>query len=509
MLDPTIVTKYSGPPGTGKSTTLLNAVDSYLSSGVAPEDIVFTTFTRAGADEARNRACLRFNLPPNRFPYFRTLHSICFSLLPKHEVMRWNDWFEVGRMLGVSFSTKLSPEEPVPRGHTKGDFLLSLWSLSRVMRKSPEETFKNRYKWLLGQDSMDFREFEHFIDAVTRYKESCGRIDFTDMLEQYLAHGPLIRPHVAIIDETQDLSLIQWEVVDKLCIGASAVLVAGDDDQCIHEWNGAFPSAFIDLPSTTYSVLPQSYRIPASVHRLAEGIIGRVQHRLPKVYQPRPDEGKVEYIDDEHLLDLSKGSWLLLARNISFLQRYVTLCREFGYLWTSSSVPCIDPNILTAVRAWKKLAKGTINGTEAQAMYKYLSSGDRIARGFKKKMEGASREEQFDFEKLFKEYGLVAFKDMPWDMALDVIGPADLSFLRAAETKESLDQPPRIDISTIHGAKGREADHVAIISDMSYRTNEAFQTNQDAEHRVWYVGVTRARHSLHILAPTTDKSYPL
>ncbi|WP_337892749.1 UvrD-helicase domain-containing protein, partial [Mesomycoplasma ovipneumoniae] len=75
------ITKISGPPGTGKSTTLLNVVDQLLESKVAPDDIVFTTFSRAGAYEARDRASRRFKLPEKSLPHFATLHSLWLAHL--------------------------------------------------------------------------------------------------------------------------------------------------------------------------------------------------------------------------------------------------------------------------------------------------------------------------------------------------------------------------------------------------------------------------------------------
>ena len=509
MLEPSIITKYSGPPGTGKSTTLLNVVDRLLASGMAPEDLVFTTFTRAGADEARNRACQRFSLPPGRFPYFRTLHSICFSLLPKKEVMKWSDWAEIGRTLGVMFTTKVSPEEPVPRGHTKGDYLLSLWSLARVLRLPLGNVFRHRSRWLMGNEDMDEREFLHFVESVTKYKEMTGRIDFTDMLELYLADGPLLQPQAMIVDEAQDLSPIQWQVAAKLATGASKVFVAGDDDQCIHEWNGADPNGFILLESKEYSVLPQSYRIPSRVHTLAEKVIGQVQHRLPKKYLPRAEEGRVERIDELHQLDLSKGTWLLLARNLTFLNHYLKLCREKGYCWVSSSVPGVDEGMLAAIRAWKMLRTEAVSVPSLQAMYHFMSSGNRISRGNKKKMEAAAADQKFTHEQLVSDYGLLCSKDQPWETALDAIAPEEKAFLRIVERHEGFESRPRIEIGTIHSAKGKEADNVVLMTDMTYRTNEAFELNPDAEHRVWYVGVTRARQALYILNPRTEQSYPL
>ena len=50
-----------GPPGTGKTTTLLNKVDHYLKN-TDPDKVGYFAFTKKAANEARDRAIRDFNL---------------------------------------------------------------------------------------------------------------------------------------------------------------------------------------------------------------------------------------------------------------------------------------------------------------------------------------------------------------------------------------------------------------------------------------------------------------
>lgn len=68
-------------------------------------------------------------------------------------------------------------------------------------------------------------------------------------------------------------------------------------------------------------------------------------------------------------------------------------------------------------------------------------------------------------------------------------------------------KPGSIKLSTIHGAKGAEADNVILLTDVSPATYE--QLDNDSEHRVWYVAVTRARKKLWIVQPQTDLYYDI
>ena len=70
-----------GPPGTGKTTTLLKIVEDALARGISPERIAYLAFTRRAAHEAQERAIAQFKFDESRFPYFRTLHSLAFKEL--------------------------------------------------------------------------------------------------------------------------------------------------------------------------------------------------------------------------------------------------------------------------------------------------------------------------------------------------------------------------------------------------------------------------------------------
>ena len=68
-----------GPPGCGKTHTLIEIVRDALSRGVEPDRIGYVSFTKKAVTEAVERAGSAFNLTPKSLPYFRTLHSLGYS----------------------------------------------------------------------------------------------------------------------------------------------------------------------------------------------------------------------------------------------------------------------------------------------------------------------------------------------------------------------------------------------------------------------------------------------
>ena len=96
-----------GPPGTGKTTTLLDLVDKELSTGTPPSEIAFLAFTRKAASEARERACRRFGLDAKKdLPYFRTLHSLAFRLvgLTTDQLMGPEHYREIENRIGFDLA---------------------------------------------------------------------------------------------------------------------------------------------------------------------------------------------------------------------------------------------------------------------------------------------------------------------------------------------------------------------------------------------------------------------
>jgi superfamily I DNA/RNA helicase len=65
-------------------------------------------------------------------------------------------------------------------------------------------------------------------------------------------------------------------------------------------------------------------------------------------------------------------------------------------------------------------------------------------------------------------------------------------------------------LSTIHGAKGGEADKVLVLPDLTKAALDQGDKNIDDLHRLFYVATTRAKKELHIVSPRNyERSYIL
>ena len=66
--------------------------------------------------------------------------------------------------------------------------------------------------------------------------------------------------------------------------------------------------------------------------------------------------------------------------------------------------------------------------------------------------------------------------------------------------EKKLNEDPRINLSTIHGAKGGECDNVVLLTDLTRNTQKGYDKNPDDEERLFYVGATRTKQTLHIVS---------
>ena len=129
----TAVRKVFGPPGSGKTTYLLNQVETELSDGVSPGKIGYFSFTRKAANEARDRAIAKFPSLNEKtdFPYFRTLHSLAFHCLgtKADDIMQPEHYAEFAAQAGIALDVIKDEEE----GFAKADNpILNEINLARI-----------------------------------------------------------------------------------------------------------------------------------------------------------------------------------------------------------------------------------------------------------------------------------------------------------------------------------------------------------------------------------------
>jgi hypothetical protein len=399
----------------------------------------------------------------------------------KADVLSNADYREIGKALGLKFNGPMSDWS----GASTADQMLSLYQYARATRRDPYDV------WCQFPSDIDWWTLDLVIRTLEEYKDVHKKSDFTDLLEGYLERGVSLPVEVAFIDEYQDLSQLLSDVAEKMFANAERIYYAGDDRQAVHLWAGAEPHYLINF-SGEIEVLGHSHRLPRQIFRVANDIAGRIQEKLPQEWTPADKEGVVERAMKPEHVDLSSGEWYLLARNTHHLKWWKDVCRQQGVPFQYKGERSVKSSHVQAIQAWERLRNGKmISGENAKVLGSLLGLDWSVIEGL-----------DYGCEDLGIE------PNKPWYEALTAIPVQEREYYQAIKRRgENLADEPRIRIDTYHGTKGGEVPNVALLTDMTNRTYTGYVKQPDAEHRVFYVGVTRASEKLVIVEPQTSNYY--
>ncbi len=481
-----------GPPGTGKTTTLLNKVDDYLKE-TDPDKVGYFAFTQKAAYEARDRAIKKFNLTEDDLPYFRTLHSLAFRKLgiKKENVMQPRHYKDLGKKLG--FPVNYASYEDDHGGiFTSDSEYLHLINLAKLRNTKPEKLFDlNEHNQDLERDKLRIISNE-----LERYKKEHSLIDFNDMILEFTKSDKSPKFDVVFIDEAQDLSLMQWDMAKTIWKKTEDSFIAGDDDQAIFRWAGADVDSFIAQKGQMMP-LTQSFRIPSKVHTLAMGIINKVRNRIDKSWSPKIHKGALSRYDDFEHINMTEGEWLILARTKYMLTDLEDVLYRQGFYYKNKFKKTKEQNLHMAAIDWEHLRQGQLLSYDQLIKISSYMTSEKFN---KQKIKGMAKGSFYGIDQLTKDYGLNTKN--PWFESFDNASTREVSYLRKMRRNgEKLNEKPRIELSTIHAAKGGESQNVVLLTDLSKNTMKSYERNADDENRLFYVGATRTKEHLHIISP--------
>ena len=491
-----------GPPGTGKTTKLLEICKQKKEEGIGWDKIGFFSFSQKAAYEAKDRAREKFQASREDLVHFRTLHSFAYRNLAidDNNLFKKKNWKELSSLVGWDLNFDESDESIYTNTNHK---FVNLINLARLKNTDLLQ------EWRRCEDrSMSWDRLQYLDDIITGFKDENNLYDYTDMIVRYTLDPIINNFDVLFIDEAQDMPTIQYEMIDKLIKHSKETFIAGDDDQAIFRWMGADVDRFIDLKGSV-QVLDKSYRCPERIFRLANTIISKVSNRRQKTWSPKSEQGKVKRVTHLRHIDLSEGNWLLLGRTKKIRNEMIEgHLKSLGMWYGRGEHRPISKTVLNAIYAWNRLQDNqTISYGDVQYIYNQIVAKGRLKRGAKT-FSDEDKDKIYTLDILKKDHGLLV--DGQWYEVMNKISEYDVAYIRRLlDLGEDLQKEPRIKTSTIHQAKGGECDNVIVLTDIGKIVYKSYMKNPDDEHRVFYVAVTRAKENLYIVDPQTTNFYSM
>lgn len=540
-----------GPPGTGKTTSLISLFN-YLTGSQDNEvmdfvrkysinnlitktdytgdDIVFITFTTSAARVLRERGI------ENAY----TMHSYITRVLIQNKILNpsklYNGAFVSAMMelgYGYDFRDRYS-NHPSNVAEMKYSYYFNVY-----YDKNTEKILQ------IIEEKEDVRVYER-IKAYVDWKKRNNVFDYVSVLRYFLAVPVQTlrpakeagEPWVLILDEAQDFSPLQWAVVRKVEKMGSFdyIIAAGDPNQSIYGFQGANPADFEDFRKGGATiVLNQSYRLPRRVQKKAEMLTKWLGTAWK--YAPREEEGRVKVftVNKKQLRAMDKAVgdkvvelvnqsaekgktvFVLLRTNkqVRELEKYIIAA---GYSVSRIKNDYSLSDLLDEVLEFEEEKK------VGELLYYAVTSLDETGVLLRNKLKNNvtvnSTLKDAYIRSTLEDYfrtGNIDMKILDEGTFLDLAEYFEKHYLDVLDTEEKLIYEAMMEnhngktvfVDTLHASKGEEADVVIVIDFVNARIEKEVQKDNEAlreEIRTLYVGMTRAKEELYVITSNSKRS---
>lgn len=458
--------------GTGKTTTIVEAVKRWLKANPG-KTAILCAFNRRIADELTTRfaGCTGVQV--------KTLHGIGYGIVQKYwEGIRVED--TRNRVL-VSRKDQLTErvcgqaapdaiKRLVSKLHTLGREIMprttvaELVALAEAFDCEPDEQWESE-----GWDTERIAGYALRAMVLAATERPRTGIDFADMIFLPIYNG-WVNPayDLVVVDEAQDMTSAQLALARGICKGRIAIV--GDDRQAIYGFRGADPGSLDRLKDELHAAelgLTTTYRCGRVIVDLAARIVPDFEAA------PTNAVGVVRGLNPDKLADAAQlGDFVLSRTNAPLVETAMKLLAQGKR--TKVAGKDIGNGLLTLV---KRLAG------KARSVPEFL---DRLAGWQLKEIRRATKAGQ-------DEKKIDAIMDKADMLRAMSEGAANVSMIERQIvdlfTDDGLGAAGVVTCSSVHRAKGLEADRVFVLAD-------TLKDTTIEEQNISYVAITRARHEL-------------
>ena len=291
-------------PGSGKTAVITQRTYNLIHKhNIEPSSILVITFTKAAANEMKNRFLAMSQADTTRVT-FGTFHAIFFMVLKYAYGMSSSNIISEEQRYGImrdilSYHRLEYKDENEFIGNLLGE-------IGKI--KNSRIDINNFYSSVCGEEV--FRKI--FKEYQSRLKDS-RLIDFDDMLtytfELFSERKDILgawqkKYKYILIDEFQDINQIQYDIIRMMALPDNNLFIVGDDDQSIYRFRGSKPEIMLnfnkDYPDAKQVLLDTNYRSGRYIVETSLNLISNNKERFnKKIKANKSDDTPVKYLTFE------------------------------------------------------------------------------------------------------------------------------------------------------------------------------------------------------------------
>lgn len=578
-------------PGSGKTTTLIARL-GYLvyGKGVNAANILTCTYTVAATNEMRERFRTKFGDEYADQMEFRTINGICARIISLYE-KQGHTAFEL--VADDSRRYAIMREVWMADGHAfpaESDLRMMSTAITYV---------KNQMLTDDEADSVSFNTSEGNVSIgpiYRSYKQAMRRNQWMDYDDQMVYALTILKKCPAIlqqlqtryqyfcVDEAQDTSKIQHEVIATLASKSRNIMMVGDEDQSIYGFRAACPQALMDFernwPGAKVLLMEQNYRSTPQIVEAADIFIKQNKTRRDKnmrahqsaggeiIIQPcasrlkqyaqlanMAEEANAEqkqtailYRNNDTALpiidELNRRGIEYRAKGVDglfFTSKIVSDVKDFFQLAKNPDDKTAFLHLYYKMGLYMKRMTANLNvggnGQNVFDAYAQIADEKLVPRHLKKTLQARKAQMKAVAAKNNPSYairmfaGEMGYENYLYDNGIDSFRLDILRML--AEKEKTMDSfLARLDtlqqivkeggksktayctLSTIHSSKGLEYRRVVLAdvvdgvlpADVSSKGKAERLNAEEEERRLFYVGITRAKEELVVMAVNGEES---
>ena len=312
--------RIAGPPGTGKTTKLVEIYYKHLVENYSPTDMIVISHTNTAADHIRDKIYKDKSIDDfQKKTGHEIFHLVKQSKASLEENVTTVHKFCKNRVKGKAFLIEdydiLKTLYPMFDKYTSNKKINSVQGLFAIhpffkfisFAKDNGREILDYYRSLTFEEKEDYQYTaeelikmqEHYIKFKTNEKIN-GRatkiIDFGDMVEDFYSNveesEKLCKDiKILIVDEAQDSSVTQRKAEEVMSKNVDYFYKAGDPDQAIFEFAGADPDSFHREFANPEIELKEGYRCPRVINEYCKKIIQDIwkEYNYTRTWKPREE----------------------------------------------------------------------------------------------------------------------------------------------------------------------------------------------------------------------------